>query len=735
MSSTLMATQLNGSALAPAWLLTVYAISLQSMVIRRMRANERDAAAAWILGGALVVGTGVWAASFLSLVAMSLPIKIGYVRDVVLASWLPAVVIAAAAIWMQTHRRLPIRARMLGLTLVAVGVLMLIFVNASSIMLQPAMSWDGSTVFGASLLLLLGCGLGSVLMEGDLAREPQQARHLGIAVLVGSIIWAGMTVQVQAIGVSAAAICLSADQLSGDSLEFVMTATILILLVMAHMATLQDARSLARNQALADSLKAAQAALEEASHRDGATGLPNRLGFEHQLRRIIDSSTDSALHLHVLRLNIDGFHAFMGTYGHAVGDGLIQTLALRLQGLIREGDVLARSDTDEFLLACRGLSDEHTAAVLAQRLQDAVHEPCLVQDQDITVSCSIGVSSYPDSATPEQLMAHSNDAMLTARRAGGGVYCFFERGMDRIGAAQVEMQRDLRHAVARNELTLHFQPKLRATTGELAGVEALLRWQHPTRGMVSPAEFIPVAERFGLIGELGQWVIDEACRHLRVWHDLGLDIPVAVNLSVHQLRQPDLEQRVRDALRRYRVPARMLIMEITESVAMEDIEASLRVFDMLDQIGVRLSIDDFGTGYSSLSYLRRLPARQLKIDRSFVRDLGSSLDAQAIVEAVVRLAHALGLKVVAEGVETQDQADILAQLQCDELQGFLFARPMSEHTLMKWLGQRDPARALLTARSKARGEAPEAASLAQREAAQEAQDMATAWSDIEAAGP
>jgi len=221
-------------------------------------------------------------------------------------------------------------------------------------------------------------------------------------------------------------------------------------------------------------------------------------------------------------------------------------------------------------------------------------------------------------------------------------------------------------------------------------------------------------------------VIDEACRHLRVWHDLGLDIPVAVNLSVHQLRQPDLEQRVREALRRHRVPARMLLMEITESVAMEDIEASLRVFDMLDQIGVRLSIDDFGTGYSSLSYLRRLPARQLKIDRSFVRDLDSSLDAQAIVEAVVRLAHALGLKVVAEGVETQDQADILAQLHCDELQGFLFARPMSEPTLMKWLGQRASPQPVTSTTAPVEFD---------EDSAREASDIATAWSELESSSP
>ncbi|MCH8181420.1 MAG: EAL domain-containing protein [Proteobacteria bacterium] len=724
MTQPLLASHLLGSALASAWLLTVYAISVQSMVIRRVRANEREAAVAWWLGGALVVGTGIWAGSFLTLVALKLPVKVGYVRDVVMASWLPAVVVCAVTLWLQTHVRSSVKLRVMGGILVTLGLCMLMFVNASSIMIQPGLLWDGDRLAAAVATFLAGSALGSWLLRKDLSRPPHQGRHLAVAVVLGTVLWGGMTLQVSSIGVAYNAVCLSADQLSGESLQLVLTVAVLILLVMTHVGTLQDARALARAQVLSESLQEAKEALEEASQRDAVTGLPNRLGFERQLRDLIEAPRDAALHLCVLRLNVDGFHAFAATYGHALGDNLVQTLALRLRGHVREGDVLARSDTDEFLLACHGFSDERAMTVLAQRLQESVHVPCLIQDQDIVVSSSIGIARYPDSASAEQLIAHSNDAMLTARRAGGGVYCFYERGMDRAGAAQVEMQRDLRHAVERQELQLYFQPKLRSTTGDLAGVEALLRWHHPKRGMVSPAEFIPVAERFGLIGELGLWVLDEACRHLRMWHEAGLDIPVAVNLSVHQLRQPDLEQRVREALHKHRVPARMLIMEITESVAMEDIEASLRVFDMLDQIGVRLSIDDFGTGYSSLSYLRRLPARQLKIDRSFVRDLDSSLDAQAIVEAVVRLAHALGLKVVAEGVETQDQADILAQLQCDELQGFLFARPMSEHTLLNWLRQRGKPVPPTQVRQEA------SPTGARREADDD--DLVTAWSDLEA---
>jgi len=254
---------------------------------------------------------------------------------------------------------------------------------------------------------------------------------------------------------------------------------------------------------------------------------------------------------------------------------------------------------------------------MAQRLVEALRSPCEVEGETLHTSASIGVARHPDGATVAQLMTQALDAMRTVQRAGGNAYCLYRHGMDLEGSEQVSLQRDLRHAMARGQLALVFQPKLRADTGALAGVEALLRWRHPERGEVSPATFIPVAERFGLIGELGLWVLDEACRQVRQWHEAGADVPVAVNLSAHQLRQHDLEACVRDALRRHRVPARMLILEITESVAMDDVEASIRVFDMLDDIGVQLSIDDFGTGYSSLSYLRRLPARQLKVDRSF----------------------------------------------------------------------------------------------------------------------
>jgi EAL domain-containing protein (putative c-di-GMP-specific phosphodiesterase class I) len=249
---------------------------------------------------------------------------------------------------------------------------------------------------------------------------------------------------------------------------------------------------------------------------------------------------------------------------------------------------------------------------------------------------------------------------------------------------QVDLLRDLRLALAHKQLELYYQPKIHAPSGEVTGAEALLRWHHPQRGMISPMVFIPIAERFGLIGQIGQWVIDEACRQSREWREQGLRMRVAINLSVHQLRQPDLAERIAEALNRHGIKPELLTCEITESVAMEDAEGTMRIFKGLADVGVHLSIDDFGTGYCNFAILRKLPASELKIDRSFVLDLESSADARAVVDAVVKLAQALGRKVVAEGVETEEQHQILRSLGCDELQGYLFAKPMSAKALALW---------------------------------------------------
>jgi EAL domain-containing protein (putative c-di-GMP-specific phosphodiesterase class I) len=346
------------------------------------------------------------------------------------------------------------------------------------------------------------------------------------------------------------------------------------------------------------------------------------------------------------------------------------------------------SDQFVVLLECDGESavDTAAAAQVAQRVLDHLMLPLQLEGRELRVSCSVGLAMYPTDGPGAKLLVHAESAMAAAKRAGGGTYAFFAPHMDAGVREQVELQRDLRLALEQGggQLRLHYQPKVHARATQLCGVEALVRWQHPVRGLLGPDQFIPVAERFGLIGALGGWVIEEACRQLRVWLDEGLALHMSINLSVYQLRQEDLAARIARALERHALAASMLTFEITESAAMEDGEGSMPVFALLQGMGLALSIDDFGTGYSSLAYLRKLQARELKIDRSFVQDLETSADARAIVAAVVQLAHALDLQVVAEGVETEGQRRVLQGLHCDALQGYLFSRPLPAEAVVAW---------------------------------------------------
>ena len=482
-------------------------------------------------------------------------------------------------------------------------------------------------------------------------------------------------------------------------LSGVVVTSVLVVILVSHVALLlffwrgRKALTKANLQ-----LESANEELRRRAFIDPLTGLPNRMLFEDRLLHAMqryDRDDDSRARrepckLAVLFVDLDGFKPINDMLGHAVGDEVLKEAARRLRTATRDSDTVARIGGDEFVLLAEDVSDVADCASLANRVIQVLAQPLEVQGHQVTLSGSVGVALYPEHGDRMKLVQNADAAMYTAKRAGGNTYALFESRMNEGLQDQLSLQQDLRHALERGELQLHYQPKIDARLGRLQGVEALLRWQHPTRGMVGPNVFIPIAERFGLINGLGNWVIEESCRQMRVWADEGLSMNVAINLSVHQLRTEELVPRIESALARYQVMPSQLLCEITESVAMEDIESTQRAFEALSRIGVYLSIDDFGTGYSSLSYLRQLPARQLKIDRSFVADIEVRPDARAIVSAVIQLAHQLGLRVVAEGVETEGQRDILLVLQCDELQGYLLARPMAVEALDDWLQKQPP---------------------------------------------
>jgi diguanylate cyclase (GGDEF)-like protein len=417
---------------------------------------------------------------------------------------------------------------------------------------------------------------------------------------------------------------------------------------------------------------------------DNLTGLPTRLYLEGQMQAAARKCDAQSSRMAVLFVDLDGFKPVNDTYGHSCGDRVLEQVGQRLQAFARDIGIAARVGGDEFLLLAAPIMKTEAAAKLATRLIEEISKPYKVDDREVSISCSVGIALYPNKCPPNKLIARADAAMNAAKRAGGGRYCFYAPEMDADAQRDFDLMRDLRQALVTDELELFYQPKIDARTGKVTAAEALLRWRHPTRGLVMPAQFIPLSERTGLIGPLGNWVIEAACKQSHAWREKGLRMRVAINLSPFQMRQDDIVDRIAEALTRYSIHPSLLTCEITESAAMEDTAATQETFRRLGELGAHLSIDDFGTGYSSLSYLRQLPAEELKIDASFIKDLDHSADARAVVDAVVKLAHALGLKVVAEGVETQRQQATLVELGCDELQGYLFAKPMSARALLLW---------------------------------------------------
>lgn len=453
----------------------------------------------------------------------------------------------------------------------------------------------------------------------------------------------------------------------------------LVLLLAALWQLRRVVRSREHLRAKLDSMRSEMGELRA---RDAVTGLMARQEFEQALEAAALAIDRQGAKLALLVLGLDDFRPLNDGYGHRVGDALLLQAAQRLAGGAVPPLALSRLAGDEFALLLPGGTDEAGSA--AREALRALQRPFFVDGLELQLGASVGIALYPDHGSRPRLLAHAALAMRSVKNVGGGGHAFYDPALAVDQREQAELLQALRHAVERGQLQLVYQPKVDAQSLQITAAEALLRWQHPQRGTISPTVFIPLAERHGLICSIGRWVFEEACRQAAEWREQGLRMRVAVNVSGHQLRQDDLVDHLQATLRRHGIPPGRLTVEITESVAMEDTAYTRAAFDRLREAGLHVSIDDFGTGHSSLATLRRLPAAELKIDRAFVVDLGHSERARSIVKAVAQMARTLELRVVAEGVETEAQRDVLVALGCDELQGFLFAKPMSATALALW---------------------------------------------------
>jgi diguanylate cyclase (GGDEF)-like protein len=678
-------------------------------------AEDRIAALAWWAGGSLALGTGIWSMHFVGMLAFSLPIALGYTKLLTFLSWLAGVAVSATALSVANRHSLSGKRLLTGALMMGSGICAMHYLGMAAMDMLPGIDWNPYLVAGSAVIAVSASAVALLIFFWLREAKPQRALlyQVSAAAVMGIAISGMHYTGMAAANFRVGAYCLSAGSLSGNTLSMLVIILTALLLASTLIASVFDVRRrLTRSLEVANAkLQVANDQLQKRAFIDALTGLPNRVLFEdrlaHAVARLTRSSTDSGLWrrldisagrhetIAVLFVDLDGFKTINDSLGHAAGDRVLIEVGQRLSRAARASDTVARLGGDEFVLLMEGAGDQSECANFVRRLLQTLCQPLIVGGQPVDISASVGIALYPDHGERHELLSHADAAMYAAKRVGRGGYSLFETHMDAGARDLLSLQNDLRRAKERGQLQLHYQPKVHgrsmAFTGQISGVEALLRWHHPQRGMIGPNTFIPIAERMGLMKSLGDWVIDEACRQMRAWADDGLEVGVAINLSVYQLRDSDLLSLIQCSLERYRIEPSQLLCEITESAAMEDLEATRRVFEAMGRIGVYLSIDDFGTGYSSLSHLRELPARQLKIDQSFVTDLETNTDARAVVHAVINLAHALDLRVVAEGVETDAQRAILSKLKCDELQGYLFARPMPADALRNWLSNRKAA--------------------------------------------
>lgn len=437
-------------------------------------------------------------------------------------------------------------------------------------------------------------------------------------------------------------------------------------------------------------IRSAQAELAYIAYYDALTELPNRHLFMDRLNMAMARAERTDKQLALLFIDLDHFKRVNDTLGHQVGDQMLKLVADRMRPVLRHSDTLCRIGGDEFIVMVDVFNTEHDLEVLARKIIDRVRQPMRLCNNEFMPGCSVGISIYPrDTTDRDDLVKMADTAMYSAKNQGRGCFSFYNPQMTLQVAHYLHREQELRQALLNDEFVLHYQPQFSADEQTVIGVEALIRWQHPAQGLLSAAEVIPIAEHSGLIVDIGKWVLGEACRQFRAWADQGIHgLRIAVNVSVTQLRDPRFVSIVANALETNNMPGEFLELEVTES-SLQNSESNVSALRYIESLGVSISIDDFGTGYSCMSSLKMLPIHRLKIDQSFVKDIPREQSDCAIATAIIVLGHQLGMRVIAEGIETQAQADFVRAAGCDELQGYLFSKPVSAETLITHLKTRN----------------------------------------------
>lgn len=626
------------------------------------------------------MGVGIWSMHFIGMLAFSLPIQLRYDPGLTFASLGAAVVTSGFAIKIASSQNLRFGRHVICSVVMALGIVTMHYTGMSAIRVFPSISYDPALV-AASVAIAITASFIALWLTFNLRGETHRyiwSARFGAAVVMGLAIagmhYTGMAATQFQLG----ALCRGGVALDNGVLGIFVATASLALLTITLVTAVFDAHLESRVRLHAQRLQKINARLSHQSTHDTLTDLPNRALFIDRLQQAIADSTNANMLIAVMLVDLDRFKVVNDSLGHGYGDALLQEVARRLRDSIQHEGIAARMGGDEFLVLIQVEETKHIVRI-ANEIIERISRKYMVGAIELHVAASVGITTYPfDHSEPNALISHADEAMHEVKNYGGSGYQFFVPGTTIFTMDRLQLENDLRHAAELEQLELHYQPQVDLASGRIVALEGLARWRHPTRGLIPPSEFIPLAEASDLIVHIGRWVLEEACRQARIWCTQGFaDLSIAVNVSARQFRQRDLLPMIQQEIARSGLQAHHIVIELTESVVMSNPDRSAAILDELHRSGLQIAVDDFGTGYSSMSYLKGFPVSKLKIDRSFINDLGSNSKNDSIVKAMIELAHGLGMSVVAEGVETSAQLASLQGFGCDQYQGYLCSRPLN----------------------------------------------------------
>lgn len=643
--------------------------------------SSRRESTFWRLSGGATLGMGIWSMHFIGMLAMKMSMPINYHFSLTAFSFLIALISATLAINIAiSGQTLSTRRLIVATSLLSTGVVTMHYVGMVAIVEHVAIRWQFSLILLSVVIAIIASGIGLWLAF----HLRQNTRRALINRLIAALVMALAIASMHYTGMGAATFThfghTAHDGLSTLELSIWVCAVTLVILGIMLVISMVDSQL--RTSRLADNLHQLNCQLEHQVHFDALTGLANRTQIDVCLQTCLRHSKLYQQHFALVFIDLDRFKIVNDTWGHHIGDQLLISSTQRIYSCLDDTMTLARLGGDEFILLVPN-SNREAISVLMTRIASAVKEPFTLFGHTIRVSLSAGSNLYPEhGSTLHELKVKADTAMYHVKQAGRNGWAIYTPEMEAIADTPPTFLQELSQALERNQFELWYQPKYTAGDHSLTGFEALLRWHHPERGILLPAEFLPALEETGLIIPVGTWVLQQACGQLYQWKSQGhTEWTLAVNLSPAQFEQPDIVDIVCNALAQYQLSPAHLTLELTESTALKNLKRSVEVLNAFADLGITVSIDDFGTGYSNILMLKSLPARELKIDRIFVKDISENDKNTKIVSTIIDIAHSMNMRVVAEGIETQEQETLLTQMGCGVLQGFLYAKPLPAHKI------------------------------------------------------